>query len=74
VGRQGGCNGGGDGLRGGERRRRASCGEVNGIRSLAGGEGRRHVNVESGGRVVDELGLGWAMTWMAERPENGTKN
>jgi hypothetical protein len=36
VGRQGGCGGGGDELRGGERRRQALCGEVNGIRSLTG--------------------------------------
>jgi hypothetical protein len=35
---------------------------------------RRRVNVEFGGRMVDELGLVWVMMWMTKRPENGTEN
>jgi hypothetical protein len=38
-----------------------------GIQGAAGG--RRKGRCTTGG-----WGLGWVMTWMAERPENGTKN
>jgi hypothetical protein len=78
MGRQGGCVGGGDalekarGLRDGERRRRAHDGEVNGIHGRGGGGGTRTRNPGAAG--WDEWGLWWAMMWMAERPENGTKN